>query len=749
MLAVVVWLGEPRLGVDVVFAQDGRAVVTWVRPGTPAWDTGVRVGDVLLAIDGTDITRRTWSVRGGDRGKEFRVLSVRGGESLELSGRSPQPPNSLIASLWAIGLVFAVTGFLVFFRSRRSPQVLTLALFLLVAAIVIVLAPATARSNILAQLAEAPLVHWMSVLFLFFFYIFARRRHWLVPTMMSAIALLLNVLWMVGVLAVPEVFDMVRRLTFAYVGAAFLSGVALLAWTYLGARSPVTREQVRIMAVGTAAAVGPIIIFSVLPAAAGLPFVLRPEVTVLGLTLIPLSFGYAIMRHHLMGIRRLVHRGAAYALISFCVFVLYGALIATLGQVGGPEVSENVAAELFLLAALFVAVPSMSGTRRLAFAAVDRLLYREYIDHADLARRVSIHAAYAKHFDDLATTVLGTIVRELRLSFASFIGLSDGGARVKASVGAVPDGLVSLLDSKEEGKAEQGLSLLRLSTDLYAEHVLMVKLKRQPHETWVLCFGPKVTEEPFQREDMKLAESVAGHMATIVEKLELLEELRSKAGELRELNRWLVQAQETERARIASYIHDEPLQQITNVIWQHAGAGLSSEVQQKLQRIAEDLRNCTARLHPALLEDLGLVRALEWLGTEASAASGFKVVFSYGPVERDGYIPPEIQLALYRIAQEALTNCRRHASASTVWVHLAWEEDQVTLTIEDDGVGFQQTRDLSPGTRLGVIGMRERAEQLGGCLLITPRSPSGTTVVASLPIDGPSSLQGVNGRGNS
>ena len=537
----------------------------------------------------------------------------------------------------------------------------------------------------------------------------------------------------------PGVFHAVNQLRFIQYGVGLSGGVAYLVSSYLHSDSPVKSEQLRIMAFGITAAVLPFIVLNVapnaiVPNAISRDPIVPPEVTILSVILVPLCFAYAIMRYQLMGIRRLVHRGAAYALISIAVIMIYGALIAILRAAGGSDVSENTGVQILLLAVLFAAIPFMTGTRRLAFAAVDRLLYRDYIDHADLTRRASIGAASAGHMDQITTAVLGTIAEELRLSFAAFIGINNGTPSVKASVGNLSEEVTGTLSTAVGATREKPVSVSEMAIPSYPGQALLVQVRRDAQRAWALCLGPKVTEEAFRREDLDLAESVAGHVATMVEKLELLEELQTKTVELSELNRRLVQTQETERARIASYLHDEPLQQISDLIWQHAGSNLPPKVKGELRHITEGLRDFTTRLHPALLQDLGLVRALEWLGSETRTTSGFKLVFDPGSLGRNEKLDPDVELALYRITQEALTNCQRHAQATTVWVRLIRDEDQITLLVEDDGIGLPPAEEFEHRARLGLVGMRERAEQVGGDMRISSRDLSGTKVEASLPI---------------
>jgi signal transduction histidine kinase len=283
-------------------------------------------------------------------------------------------------------------------------------------------------------------------------------------------------------------------------------------------------------------------------------------------------------------------------------------MIAALRWLAGPGVSENPAVQLLLFAVLCGSIPLISGARRLAFGTVDRLLYREYLDHPNLNRKISVGTASAQEVDDLRTRGLEPLVGELRLSFAALLGVVEGRVAPKILVGHLP--------------LEDAVSYVEVNTGSNPGSAALVTIRDRDGKHWLLCLGPKTSEETFSREDLDLAQSLAGHFATIMQKLELLQELQTKAGELRELNRRLTGTQEEERSRIASYLHDEPLQQISNLIWRHAGVDLAPQVQRELQGIAEDLRNFTARLQPGVLEDLGLVRALEWLGAEAAATGG-------------------------------------------------------------------------------------------------------------------------------
>ena len=699
--------------------------------------SGAQVGDVLLEIDGFEIDESIWIAR-RDAGVSFKIVTEADRRTIEYSGQKEMPANSVVAVWWTTSIVFALASFFVFWRSNRSPEVLAASILFFAAATAFAVAPAGARWIPWALHVLSVSIDWSASLFLVFFYLLwsghkgGSRRLGSLAWAMAAWALAINISYSLAITVFPEIHTVMRRASFAQIAVGLLGGIALLISSYINTDSVPMRERLRIMVFGISMAVLPFVVLSVVPVAMGTSALVRAEFTILALIFLPLSFGYAILRHQLMGIRRLVHRGAAYVLITSVILIIYASLIAILRSVGGSDVSDNVSVQIVLLAVLFAAVPFMSGSRRLALLAVDRLLYRDYVDHSGLTRRASVSAASANDMDGINRSVLGTIARELRLSFAAFVWIDNGRVSVKSSVGDIPKVFVDSLGKQVGQDDSSSVSQMRVNSQQAT--AVLVTVSRRAQRMWVLCLGPKETEEPFGKEDLDLAQSVAGHVATMVEKLELIEELQTKAAELSDLNQRLIHSQETERARVASYLHDEPLQQITDLIWRHADSDLPPAVEDELRRITHGLRNFTAGLHPAVLEHLGLVRALEWLGSEMTATAGINVIFDNRDLRPNDEIHSEIELSVHRIAQEALTNCQRHSEADTVWLRLYRGEDQVELVVEDDGVGIASPDNEVSGAKLGIVGMRERAHQMAGSLRVESRKPRGTKVVASFPL---------------
>ncbi|HEY5089130.1 MAG TPA: PAS domain S-box protein [Polyangia bacterium] len=203
-------------------------------------------------------------------------------------------------------------------------------------------------------------------------------------------------------------------------------------------------------------------------------------------------------------------------------------------------------------------------------------------------------------------------------------------------------------------------------------------------------------------------------------------------------------AQEAERRRIARELHDETAQTLTSLLvglraveesqdlGQALGAastlrGLVSSALEGVQRMARGLR-------PSALDDLGLEEALERLALEVSRAYGFAVELdSTGP--RLPRLPEGLEIALYRMAQEALTNATKHASPKAVSILVHRNPNEVRLVVEDDGKGFDVSEEPS-ALQLGLLGMRERAHLVGGSMTVESSVGRGTTICVSVPLPG-------------
>jgi signal transduction histidine kinase len=156
------------------------------------------------------------------------------------------------------------------------------------------------------------------------------------------------------------------------------------------------------------------------------------------------------------------------------------------------------------------------------------------------------------------------------------------------------------------------------------------------------------------------------------------------------------------------------------------------EVRGIAQQTLDRIRVQSRLLHPTVLDDFGLERALEWyveqFGRQHDIATHFDVAGAIGVV------PPESTIHIYRIVQEALTNVSRHAGAKEAWVRLSQRSGRLALAIEDRGRGFSNG---AASNGVGMVSMRERAELMGGTFTVRPAVPSGVVVHVEVPLDLP------------
>jgi PAS domain S-box-containing protein len=206
--------------------------------------------------------------------------------------------------------------------------------------------------------------------------------------------------------------------------------------------------------------------------------------------------------------------------------------------------------------------------------------------------------------------------------------------------------------------------------------------------------------------------------------------------QLRRLSGSIMANQEKERAAIARELHDELGQILTalrmDAVWLQErfkegdakGAERAQAMRALIDTTIEEVRGLAIRLRPGVLDDLGLVDALEWYTTEFERRAGIPCLFSSDPIPA---VDEMLATAAYRIAQEALTNVARHAQASSAQVSLRLEDGRLYLTISDDGCGFHPAS-ISENEELGLAGMRERAVLVGGTLTVDSRPRHGTRV---------------------
>jgi signal transduction histidine kinase len=218
------------------------------------------------------------------------------------------------------------------------------------------------------------------------------------------------------------------------------------------------------------------------------------------------------------------------------------------------------------------------------------------------------------------------------------------------------------------------------------------------------------------------------------------QEVLNARSALEQLSAKLVDAQEMERRTISRELHDQVGQTLNAVLVETANLAkriqsddaVSLHYLDNIRKFADSsvnsIRDIALLLRPSMLDDLGLIAALEWQAREVSRRSGIKVNVKAENVADS--LPDEMRTCIYRVVQEALHNVFRHSAAKSAVVTVRQDDSSLFLSVEDDGSGFD------PGKKrgLGMLGMEERVRQLGGHLEIRSTPGKGTVLRITLPI---------------
>jgi signal transduction histidine kinase len=334
---------------------------------------------------------------------------------------------------------------------------------------------------------------------------------------------------------------------------------------------------------------------------------------------------------------------------------------------------------------------------------------------------------------------------------------SPGLTRLQEEVGAYWDSLDPIFEWTPEEKARRSWvflarkvlprreAVVRLAKEIATMNTLNLERERER-----LANSQQVLHA-FLLRIMAVALSIGSFVALLtiyrVFVLERKHDLQHKQIEetqnnLRRLSQRLVQAQELERSALSRELHDEVGQMMTALGMElrnlehlrHSDGDAFDKRMLDARRLNADamraIRDLAMGLRPSMLDDIGLEAALQWQGREFSRHAGVPATVTMeGTIDQ---LNDAQQTCIYRVVQEALTNCARHAKAKSVSVTVRTEDEHIIVVVEDDGIGFNSTISLRGG--LGLLGIRERVEALDGRLIISSLPNRGTIVEAGIPI---------------
>ena len=482
---------------------------------------------------------------------------------------------------------------------------------------------------------------------------------------------------------------------------------------------------------------------------------------------LPLAFAYTILANRVFGLRFVFGRSlsyvvtnqGAYLILCFGMFIVFYIAISTIpvGMMMSDLLIACNAAGLTL-----ILIGGWTWVKPPVVRLVDRSLFRKEFDNRQRLFRLGRSLSLYRDRDVLVGSIGKELLTGLDLSCAaiylvngdqvplavSWYGVSEvpgqasvaSESRIRSAIQKVEcvlhnassqTSLIEIDDTKtEDCVKESGFELITV-------------LRRDAGWQGCIALGAKVSEEPFTGEEKEQLLMLAAEVELALKNVEMTASLRQQTQGLRRLSRRLIDVQETERSRLARDLHDDTGQALTALkvnldLTRREFAWVSSYAEERLKdavvltdETMEKLKTIAHELRPPTLDTVGLNEALEAQCESFGQRTRISVVYRGTDLPA---LPDQVSTCLYRILQEGLTNCVKHGEATRVDVHLKRNGQYISLSILDNGKGFEPQKYLvdqkEGGT--GLIGMRERLESLEGRLEIESLPGLGTRLIASI-----------------
>jgi len=465
----------------------------------------------------------------------------------------------------------------------------------------------------------------------------------------------------------------------------------------------------------------------------------------IAMCMIPLSFGYAVLRSNLWDIEPLVNRTLVYIGLTISVVLIYTAVVwyfSAYFQIWQNSWSSLIAAGIIAV----VIQPLREQLQRL----VNRLMYGERDDPYNVVARLGHRLEENLAPDKVLPTIVKTISEELKIPLASLwlveneilrLGAVHGGIFEKTSIADV--GAIQTLNRMIESQEGIAFDLDSPFGD-YLEKSgisLVLPVIYRGECVGILCLAARSQGEAFAPADLSLLRDLAGGAGAAVQAAQLALTLQERLAELRQSHERLLTAQEEERQRIQRDLHDGlgpvlasmrlRLEACLEQAYECAPdlVGELTVVHDLIGTAASDIRHLVYDLRPPVLDQLGLAGALRQRAERFGRETGIDLDWSF---ENDRVYTAVEEIAIFRIVHEGLLNIQKHSKASEVKLRLSEEGNTVLLTLMDNGMGFDTSVN---GTEkgAGIRSMRERADLISGSFRIESQIGKGTQIEVRIP----------------
>lgn len=746
---------SPDIRLTPLADSPGFCQVVAVRPFSDAWVHGVQTGLQVKLLDqdqAADCLVTTQIVH-------IKIVGLPG-HGVDVAVLSPPVDFLGIAVDLLLILIFSVTGIAIFLNTPDRPTArITYALFYSTA-LAFCLFNLHGTDHLLLNLLGfnlSMIIRGLAATFVCLFPYAANKPNKskgvrILPYLPLLAGIVLALASLPMPLSVPPLGFVFTAISFAYNLVCMIIVIAIMCFG-LRHLSRQEKQFVRMVVVG--------ITFLLLPLALNLNIVRTDQILQesllrllpIPLAVLPIACNYALFRAQLMGTTSMLSRQAMRILLWILLASLFVfssvILLRALSRLHPTQIMLDYLYASLLVASLILFPLIWNKVRDTG----DQVFYGDFYEYNRSLHDLSTALTHLQGIEQICAFILPRL--------ATLLNATETGLLLRATQETMPNsglnGKVSpnwriyrhiaasnkyasrVPRNKLSGERLVGIANLALThpeadrlQPLLLDGVLLLALYDGNCCNGFLCLGPKFNLEAYSKQDLSFLSTLTAQLSALEVNSRYLEQAQSDAQQLAALSHRVISAQEEERRHLALELHDEALQQAMLVVRQLSDAGNMADVAEVMplaRSVVTSLRRTCLELRPPLLDELGLEEALQCLARQTEELSGNQLSISLQAIGQTMRPPAHVELALYRVGQEALSNIFKYAGASRASIRLRCQEGgNVSLLISDNGRGFQ--KQPQRGEHLGLVGMHERMAAIGGTLQMRTSPGRGVTIRA-------------------
>ncbi|GCF07195.1 sensor histidine kinase [Dictyobacter arantiisoli] len=749
---------HPDVTLVPVPGQPDICRITNVAPFSEAWRNAIHTGTVIYPTH-PDAGQQP-PLADCQLNRDVDVATTPNGTPFKLHASGPPISTQDILLAGLLALIFELAGIAIFFRAQQRPTArVTYALFYCVSMLSSLFGTMSfnIQWNNLLILNLQIMISGLSTTFVCLFSYpnttqslpgtWSRRSAYL-PLLVGIGLVVLNSLALTHVTQHAQFFPIA---TFLYNIVCVLIIIGTLIW---GLRNVRRNEQ----PLARMVMIGVIFLLTISSLSLGIippmPFFHGSilHLVPIPLVILPIICDYMLFRHQLLGksslLSRTVMRVFLWTLLA-CLFILPAIIL--LRAVTGNDNTIRLEWRDYLYAALmalsFWLFPFVWNKVR---DVGDHVLYHDFYQYNEELRQLSTALTGLRNLDQISAFILPRLEQLLNANEVALFIRATSQDEMQYMSNQSQDTRQWHLYRYSMEQAAYSDDHLRRIADLALMHfcqrsfeplllddVLLLSLYDGDLITGLLCLGSKQNYEPYSRQDKSFLSSLVAQLSILEVNNRYLTQARADAQKVTALNHRVISAQEEERRHLALDLHDDVLQEAMLLVRQLSDVDNIVDVADTLplaRSVVTNLRRTCLALRPSLLEDLGLAEALRWLARQTEQMENGKlqvIAYCIGYDETHHGTPVDgVELAFYRVAQEALANVLKHAQASRVIMRLRYGPTTgISLIIADNGQGFRLGDPHHES--LGIIGMHERMSSIGGTISVRTAPGRGAVIRAS------------------